>query len=183
MKSVEPTAGESQPSRSTALSCAELVRVELQGKFAAVERYDSMLWKIRSGYLAVLYGTLALLGGSGLEFPLDPGTRYAVLSVVLLIWTFSACAFLLDLGFLLSKLRVVGDSNELYRLALESACGKVRLENEERRLQGLLRLAGESRKKVGLRELWRGLRWVVPLYLAGPVAGTVIYALAPTTSV
>jgi hypothetical protein len=55
------------------LSYDELIRLELRGKLLAVERYDSMLWKIRSGYIAILYGTLTIIGGaSGLISTPDP---------------------------------------------------------------------------------------------------------------
>jgi hypothetical protein len=41
-----------------------LVRAELEGKVRAVGDHDVILWKIRAGYLAILYGSLGLLLGT-----------------------------------------------------------------------------------------------------------------------
>jgi hypothetical protein len=38
------------------LTPAKLVEAELEGKFKAIAGYDDILWKIRAGYLAVVYG-------------------------------------------------------------------------------------------------------------------------------
>jgi hypothetical protein len=50
--------GSNVPSK---LTSDELIRLELRGKLLAIERYDSMLWKIRSGYVVVLYGSLTIV--------------------------------------------------------------------------------------------------------------------------
>ncbi len=83
----------------------DLVCSELQGKDMAIERYDSILWKIRSGYVTILYGAISLLGGAisllGREVERLPWLALA------LIWGFSICAFIIDHGFLRSKIQVV----------------------------------------------------------------------------
>ena len=47
------------------LSVSELLKVELSGKKTAMGRYDEILWKIRSGYLIVLAGTLGFFVTKG----------------------------------------------------------------------------------------------------------------------
>lgn len=39
----------------------ELIRSALDGKPQATSGYDAILWKIRAGYVAILYGALGLL--------------------------------------------------------------------------------------------------------------------------
>ena len=39
---------------------AELRRMAFEGKLQAIRGYDEILWKIRVGYAAVLYGGLSL---------------------------------------------------------------------------------------------------------------------------
>ena len=41
------------------LSLDALIRSELEGKDKAIGAYDEMLWKIRTGYAAVLYGPVS----------------------------------------------------------------------------------------------------------------------------
>jgi hypothetical protein len=43
---------------------AELARSALKAKLNAIAGYDTILWKIRAGYLAVLYGSLGLILGT-----------------------------------------------------------------------------------------------------------------------
>jgi hypothetical protein len=73
------------------LTSDELIRAELRGKFLAIERYDSMLWKIRSGYVVVLYGALTILGvggTSGLIAMPSADRNRMLFAAVLLVWGF-----------------------------------------------------------------------------------------------
>lgn len=160
------------------LTCDELIRAELTGKFSAVERYDSMLWKIRSGYVVVLYGGLAILGGTGLNISTILGNTRFLIATLILIWGFSFCGFFIDVGFSRSKLRVVVASNQLYTLALQFALGKRQYEQEYDALRVLLENSGESLRKVPGDLLWNTVRWLMPLYFGTPVVGTVIYGLS-----
>src|SRR5215204_4446808 len=97
----------------------ELIRLELRGKFLAVERYDSMLWKIRSGYVVVLYGALTIVGGtSGLTATPSLGGNRVLGAALLLIWGFSLSGLAVDYFFLKAKFRVVNDVNALKDLGL-----------------------------------------------------------------
>ena len=87
----------------------ELIHEALSGKLKAIAGYDEIIWKIRAGYLAILYGALAiLLGTEGISkwesIAEDPARMRALL---LLIVGFSASVFLVDLGYVRKKLKVV----------------------------------------------------------------------------
>jgi hypothetical protein len=73
------------------LASDELIRAELKGEFLAVERYDSILWKIRSGYVVALYGGLAVLGGNGLKGSASCNNIRFLVAMISLIWGFSIC--------------------------------------------------------------------------------------------
>ncbi len=47
-----------QESERAELTLDELIRSQLQGKTRSLGQYDAILWKLRSGYVVVLYGVL-----------------------------------------------------------------------------------------------------------------------------
>ncbi|HEX2027456.1 MAG TPA: hypothetical protein VHF25_05600 [Nitriliruptorales bacterium] len=158
------------------LTAEELIRSELGGKFNAVERYDTILWKVRSGYLAILYGGLGLLAGKGLDLAsVSERQQGVLLAVLLLVWGFSACAALVDLGFVRAKLRVVIDSDALSDLALELSLDQANLSDVSDLLRDLLHNSGESSKPVPRRRVVQAVGFLVPLYLATPLVVTAIY--------
>lgn len=114
----------------------ELIWFELRGKNVALARYDSIIWKIRSGYLVVLYGALSLLLGKG-----DNSVPVLDSAMVMLIWGFSAFVFIVDCIFRIRQLRVVIALNDLMKKAIarteETADGDIKR---------LLLVAGESAK-------------------------------------
>jgi len=84
--------------------------------------------------------------------------------------SFSLCAFFIDLGFLLSKLRVVETRNELSDLALdltspEGTGGKVSV-----RLKTLLHLSGETATFPNFKVTLNGAWPIILLYVTTPVA-------------
>ena len=112
----------------------DLIWFELKGKNVALARYDSIIWKIRSGYLVILYGALSLLlsRGGDPHLPLES-------AMVLLIWGFSAFVFLVDCTFRIRQLHVVIALNELMKWAIARTG-----EAADRKIQDLLLVAGES---------------------------------------
>jgi hypothetical protein len=160
------------------LTCEELLRTELNGKFLAVERYDAILWKIRSGYVVVLYGALALMGADNLNVSSNFGNTLFLTIVIVLMWGFGISGFLIDMGFLLSKLRVVLASNELYTLALQISLGNLTCAEASDQLKSLLQNSGESLQSVPASVMWNTLRWLIPLYFGTPVIGTIIFLIA-----
>ena len=148
------------------LTIAELIRLELKGKDVALARYDSILWKIRSGYVVVLYGALSLLVGKGLDL--------AALDVeaLFLICGFSILGYIMDRSFLVRQLRVVVAKNLLTDQAMKLATG----ENVDAAAVGeLLHIAGESSRKVDRGILMRTLLPVLLFYAVTPMFAAFIY--------
>jgi hypothetical protein len=160
------------------LSYDELIRLELQGKFLAVERYDTMLWKIRSGYVATLYGTLTIFGGvSGLIATPDPDNNRVLIAAIVAIVAFSLCGVVVDYFFIKAKARVVNDTNALQDLALEIAIGKTSVEDQHDKLRDLLHNSGESNKPVPPHQIVSALRSVVLIYVISLFIGSAIVRL------
>ena len=130
----------------------ELIKLELQGKGEAVAGYDEILWKIRTGYAAVLYGSLTLVSGLGaterwgLSFP-----RAGTVAYILIIG-FTVCAVVLDWSFLRRKLRVIQARDKLMKLGLKMTYDPTLRGYETVNLKKLLCNAGETTKKVK----WKG---------------------------
>ena len=126
------------------ITMEELIRAQLQGKLKALERYDSILWKIRSGYVVVLYGAITILGGRESQIAGTLGIKATIDALVYLTVGMSFCAFFVDLGFLLSKLRVVDARNRLSDHAVKLATGEEMTGDEGDELRKLLHLSGEA---------------------------------------
>jgi hypothetical protein len=79
---------------------AELVRSALEAKLNAITGYDTIIWRIRAGYLAVLYGSLGLILGTAGSPDLRAVAAKTPLAVaaISLISSFSPTAFLVDFG-------------------------------------------------------------------------------------
>jgi hypothetical protein len=159
----------------------EPIRQALKDKLQAIAGYDAILWKIRTGYLLVLYGALGLtLGTGGLgevgDLANNPARSMTVLS---LIWAFSVAAFLVDFGYIRKKLKVIVARDELVKLW-------IRQEHDQmEKLQFLLRISGEAELPAG--DLFPGARrqyrkqrnwnlfWITLwLYFITPVIATVL---------
>ena len=164
----------------------ELIRGELKGKNVAMARYDSILWKVRSGYIVVLYGVLTMLGG-GDKIPWST-IGISVLSVLpLVVWGISLSAFLVDTSFILSKLRVVEARDKLSDLALKLATMKPRTNSEDSSAaesavadaaRELLHISGEAPRQVARRVLLNATWSTLVLYLANPLAITCLFLFA-----
>jgi hypothetical protein len=163
--------GETKP-----LTCEELVRGELLGKNKASERYDAILWKIRAGYVTVLYGTLTLLGEKAFDHP------WAAFALIL---GFSASAFRIDYTFLRSKLRVVAAQNRLADVTWDVAVGRAAIAAVAD-LPRLLRMSGEDPSLDAdanrLLLSWANLGLLVLLYAAPPALACAFAALSSLIS-
>lgn len=95
------------------LDISELIKVELSGKNIATGRYDEILWKIRSGYLVVLAGTLGFFVSKGTSLELTPEI------ITIIIW-FSLVAWLIDINFRRRQLRVVKAYNDLVSSSIKN---------------------------------------------------------------
>jgi hypothetical protein len=121
-------------------NAAELIRSALEAKLRAIGGYDDILWKIRAGYIAILYGALALLlGTQGISsFCAIVGDRNLSLSLLILIAGFSAAAVLVDLAYKRKKLKVIVSRDFLMRVAYDHVC------ESHGQLKALLQISGEA---------------------------------------
>src|SRR4030095_595911 len=91
------------------LTPAQFVKSEMEDKLKAIAGYDDILWKIRAGYLAVVYGALGLLVGTKDSAVIADAVNSPslwsplIIALVLLIFGFSAAAFFVDFGYLRKK--------------------------------------------------------------------------------
>jgi len=99
------------------LSIDSLIQDELVGKAQAIGRYDDFLWKIRFGYASILYSSIALICGLIEKNIFDLSAKTGM-AMVLLIAGFSVAGFLIDKGFMESKLRVIDYRDRLLVVAL-----------------------------------------------------------------
>ncbi len=141
------------------LSLDALIRSELEGKDKAIGAYDEMLWKIRTGYAAVLYGLFTLVVSmtniQNMHIPLEK----AGLVAFTLITGFTICAVVLDFAFLRSKAKVVQTKEELADLALLLASGGTLEQWHGSSLPQLLHNSGEDQLRVS----WKLRPSVLPI--------------------
>jgi hypothetical protein len=152
------------------LTIEELIRSQLQGKSKALEQYDQILWKIRAGYLAVLYSLLTVLSGKDFNMQNVLGSVDKVEVLLYTAISFSLCALIMDLGFLFSKLRVVESRNELSDLAFELASPDGTGEKIPERLKTLLQLSGEKAVIPNFNMILNGIWPIILLYVTTPLA-------------
>lgn len=148
------------PARA-AFTVEELIRSQLAGKAKALELYDAILWKIRAGYLTVLYALLTVLSGKEFQLAELIGPQRKIDFLFYTAVSFSSCAFLLDLKFLFAKHKVVQARNRLSDCAYDLASQKKGGGQGE--LKRLLHLSGESPGLPKLRLFWAG-NWPIVLY-------------------
>ena len=95
------------------LDISEILKVELPGKKVAMGRYDEILWKIRSGYLVVLAGTLGF-------FVTKESTLHLTPAILIVVLWFSLVAWIIDITYRRRQLRVVKAYNELVSSAIKN---------------------------------------------------------------
>ena len=165
---------------------AELVKSALDAKITAIAGYDTILWRVRAGYLAVLYGSLGLILGKGSSPDLQTlaANLPTAVAAISLISGFSLAAFLIDYGYLRKKLKVVVARDELvgYLLGKEDS-------DRTKKLRFLLRISGEAKvapkglfpiaHSEYLRQRNWNLLWITLwLYGTTPVVSVLIYLVA-----
>jgi hypothetical protein len=57
---------DSSSKTDTALTHTQVIKSGLDIKLSMINKYDEIIWKVRSGYLVILYGTLTLFIGKEL---------------------------------------------------------------------------------------------------------------------
>ena len=163
-----------EPVSAKRITKDELILAELKGKHDAIARYDAILWRVRSGYAVVLYGSMLLFAGK-------EGGLATLLERPLLVWTALATVFVLgavlacmDLGFRLRQLKVIAAVNRLSDLGFALATGR---EVPDDDLRSLLHIAGESAIPIGRPKRLRAVVLIGALYLAPPLLAAMAYAV------
>ncbi len=146
-----------------ALALAELIRLEIDGKKIALGRYDEILWKIRSGYIVILYGALGL---ALKDFSL---TRTQLL---FLIVGFSFLGCIVDYTFSAQKLRVIKAINLLVDQAVSIATEKG---YDVKMIQNLLHISGQLGELKVTFNAWFKDSWsIILLYCFTPILFAVL---------
>ena len=160
--------------QENSLSRDKLIQSGLDVKMNAINRYDEIIWKMRSGYVVILYGALTLLMGSqGLtrlpNLASDPTTS---LSVFFLILGLSLSVFSIDFGYLRKKIRVIVIRDMLIEVAYDPNC------RFKEKLNLLLHVAAETPLQTHFKsahskyisKLGWNLRWILlPIYATTPL--------------
>ncbi|MBI4539342.1 MAG: hypothetical protein HY704_07535 [Gemmatimonadetes bacterium] len=168
--------------QATPLVRDRLISSALEGKSKATHAYDAITWKIRAGYVAILYGSLALvLGTSGIDqigqLTQDPARS---ITILLLLVGFSLSAFYVDSIYIHKKTRVTVSRDLLVSVSLKTATVT------DLELERLLQIAGDMPDKllpVQAREALRlrraeNLRELLWLYVTPPTLAAIVFALA-----
>jgi hypothetical protein len=181
--SAAPQKDSPKHSAKSEISVAELVGGSLDGKLRAIGGYDDILWKIRVGYPAVLYGALSL----ALSKELFAIIETKLWTLGLLVFGFTVAAIVIDTGFQIKKLKVVVSRDALVALSLKGL-----LAQKAHQVETLCRISGEMRLKELPDHarcqfwfmLWSNVWWtLLPLYAVAPLAAIVaIYIVGPLTT-
>jgi hypothetical protein len=160
---------------------AALVRVSLEGKLRAIGGYDDILWKVRVGYAAVLYGTLSIAVGK--EFVAGVASRPELTRYLgALVIGFTVAAVVVDLGFQAKKLKVVVSRDALVQLSVRGL-----LTQNAQQVETLCRISGEMRveelpehAQSQYRSMLKSNIWwtLLPLYAVAPLAAIVAIYIA-----
>jgi hypothetical protein len=99
-------AGTTNEPRTTGIA---MVTAEIEAKLKAILGYDEILWKIRAGYVGILYGSFALiLGTNGIgQFSEFIADARRIRFLLLLVVGFSVSAAIVDITYLYKKVKVI----------------------------------------------------------------------------
>lgn len=176
-----------EPKQGDGLTSEQLIRSGLDDQARAIAGYEGVIWKIRSGYIVVLYGTLTLiLGEEGVPNVCAISHNFSQ-SVALfsLIFGLSLSVFLIDFGYVRKKLKFVVAREELVELACRLDFD-IRDQRVRDKLKKLLHVAGETRpaklSKEARAEYKEKRKWnlfwiLLPVYLTTPVLALSIFIL------
>jgi hypothetical protein len=169
---------------SSGLAPKELIESALALKEKLMAQYDEIIWKIRSGYIVILYGALTLLvGKNGIpDFAAIIRSEHSF-SLYSLIVGLSLSVFLIDFGYVRKRMKIVAVRDRLVEIVLNEAYGK-EVTAEHSDIEKLLKMAGETLvkdlpKKVQQeyreRRDWNLIWILLPIYSTTPVLAIIIY--------
>ena len=170
---------DSQATLSVSPAHEQLVQAALESKLSAIARYEEISWKIRSGYIVILYGALTLLLGKELGNLRSVAEDFTTsISVLFLILGLSLSAFAVDLSYLRKKIRVVVVRDMLVEVVYDPRCPL------RKKLHLLLHVAAERPLKTHfpgahtkyLSKLQWNLWWILlPIYATTPSLAIVVH--------
>lgn len=155
-------------------SLHQLVVAEVAGKNTAIHAYDDIIWKIRTGYLTLLFAGWAILLKSIAERDPHSGRGFGIIVAAMVLFSLGLAlsGWLVDLTYIRQKHRVILTLNRLTDAICDSDGDLHKVAKE------LLRNAGENPgveyKGVGYKEAVRDATAifflpVVTLALSGSV--------------
>ena len=168
------------------LTSERLITSGLADQVSAIAGYESVIWKLRVGYVLVLNGALALaLKGSGNPLEILSNLRYShpLFGIVVGI---SLTFFLIDFGYVRKKLKFV----VARELLIDLACSQnfdPRDSRVKECLKEILHIAGESRPtklpETAKSEYYEKRRWnlfwiLLPIYTALPILCVLFSAIS-----
>lgn len=127
----------------------QIILGEIGGKNSAIHAYDQMIWKIRSGFLAIFFGGWGIILKGMIDKEILLNSVYPYILMMIAVSTGIAFGgFIIDRNYVQRKFRVINALNRLMEV-LTNFCeeedkeGKYRIEN----LCPLLKVAGDSDTK------------------------------------
>lgn len=165
------------PSRDESLASEQLITSGLADQVRAIAGYESVIWKLRVGYVVVLNGALALvLKGSGNPLEILSNLKYSN-PLFAIVFGISLTFFFIDFGYVRKKLKFVVARELLIDLACQPDFDP-RSPGVKNCLKDILHIAGETRPaklpdsaKGEYKEKRRwNLCWILlPIYTAIPL--------------
>lgn len=151
----------------------QIILGEIGGKNSAIHAYDQMIWKIRSGFLAILFGGWGIILKGMIDKKTPLNSVYPYILIMLAVSTGIAFGgFIIDRNYVQRKFRVIDALNKLMEV-LTKFCGE---EGERKKcqiegLRPLLKVAGDSNTKD----------YNIPGYSGAIRAGVFIYFIPIVT--
>lgn len=121
-----------------------LVMDEIGGKNRAVHAYDSIIWKIRTGFLTLLFAAWGIVLSSLIQSaqPVDVSNLILMFALWLVSFGLSMAGFAIDRNYVQRKFRVIRDLNGLLEAVLNLEPNDYAASLE--RVKPYLRVSGDS---------------------------------------
>ncbi|MFT3947199.1 MAG: hypothetical protein QM763_09520 [Agriterribacter sp.] len=114
---------------------------EIAGKYAAIHAYDGMIWKVRSGFLTLVFAGWSLIIKTAIDNKLN---LEDILQYVFILSGFSLAlamgGYKVDINYVKRKFRVINGVNELIEIAYST---NINIQSEQKELVELLKILGD----------------------------------------
>ena len=123
----------------------QLISSEISGKNAAIHAYDSIIWKIRSGFLTLLFAGWGIILSGLVEksatVNLEKAKPFVLMMLVVSIGLAVGGATI-DINYVRRKFRVIHDLNKLLGMSLQLEEGQTDVQRAD--LRSAIRVSGDS---------------------------------------